>query len=470
MKCLAGLISVSMICACAATENPIPKLQQATIPVCNITDYGAVSADGRVDTHALQNAINDCRGREGTVVLPAGDWSTGALRLGSNMTLQIDEGAVLSLYPDIDLFPEFVSETDDGVVRIRAALFAEGVSGLRITGKGRIEGNGASFWDEDFYNSGLRRPTLPRPGPTIELADCSDTHVSGITLTNMPHYAVRFNRCDGVSAEDLTVRNDPRSPNTDGIQIRDTSNAVLRRLDIQTGDDAIVLKSGKRVVDNILVEDSNLQSDDGAIKFGTGSAVGVTNSVFRNIDIAKTRYGVAIFMLDGGHHKNNLFENIRIENGGRHARNYPIYMDIDRREADRSLGQIENTTFRDIEIVTNSASLIAGNPAAPIRNVKLERIKMTVPDPLDLTARPSKPRGNINIEDQGGSVDYSTRAAHFVFGHIEGLTLRDVSIETAAVPSERVGATLIDVDMTDPPDLSYTLGSGEAGHLMRLEN
>ncbi|GIX18346.1 MAG: hypothetical protein KatS3mg120_0022 [Erythrobacter sp.] len=315
----------------------------AAPPVCDIRDHGAASGDGAHDTAAIQAAVDACAGTGGTVLVPAGEWSTGLVRLGSHMVLELAEGAVLALHPDIALFPAVEIARDADITPARAALLADGVSGLSITGAGRIEGNGDAFWDKDFYASGLARPTLPRPGPVIELANCRDTHVAGITLANMPAYALRFHRCERVSARGITIRNDPRSPNTDGIQIRDTSNAVISGVDIRTGDDAIVLKSGDRPVDNILVENSYLESDDAALKFGTGSRVGVTNSVFRNLTIAHSRYGIALFMIDGGTHRNNLFEDIAITTGGRHPRQFPIFIDIDRREADRKLGRIVDT-------------------------------------------------------------------------------------------------------------------------------
>ncbi|APE26888.1 glycoside hydrolase family 28 protein [Aurantiacibacter gangjinensis] len=412
---------------------------------CDIRDFGAVSRDESADTDAIQQAVDQCSGTGGTVLVPAGDWSTGTVRLGSNMTFLIDDGAVLSLHPDIALFPETIIRQDEGTASVRAALLADGVTGLRIDGAGRIEGNGEAFWDEDFYDSGLRRPTLPRPGPVIELANCRDTHLSGITMTNMPAYAVRFHACSDVSATGITIRNDPRSPNTDGIQIRDTSNMRISDVDIRTGDDAIVLKSGQRPVDNILVEDSYLESDDAALKFGTSSHVGVTNSVFRNLQIRNSRYGIAIFMIDGGMHQNNVFENIDIETGGRHLRQFPIFIDIDRRDADRSLGRVVDTVFRDMTIMTGGASLIAGNPEAPIEGLSLQNITISVSGPIDLATASSKPRGNIEIEGQRGSVDYSSANAHFALGHIRGLSLNDIAIVEQHGASTRADMFMQDV-------------------------
>ena len=447
--CLLALLGLT---ACVA----VTQMPGAGGLVCTPGEHGGRPGDGDADTNAIQAAINACAGRDGRVVLAAGQWETGLIRLGSDMEFHLAEGAVLSLIPDIELFPEVDVTTDpDDPDDVRTALLGFGVKNLTISGRGRIHGNGPAFWDPDFYTSGLARPSLPRPAPTLALSDCSGVTLRDFEMTDLPAYAIRFRNCDGVRAEALTISNDPRSPNTDGIQISDTSNVVISGVDIRTGDDAIVLKSHDRIIRNVLVEDSYLESDDGALKFGTGSRQGVQDSVFRDLTIANARYGIAIFMLDGGRHANNRFENINIRTGGRHNRTYPIYMDIDRRTADRPLGEIEGVVFDGIEIDTAGASLISGNPDAPIGNLTLRNIQVTLPDTLeDLNRSGGKPRGNVTIETQPGSVDHSRTPAHFVFAHVDGLTLEAIEINAGANRHDRSGYALIYVTTRQTPDIT----------------
>ena len=80
--------------------------------IINIKDFGAVS-DGTLQTNAIQTAINQCANCGGTVVIPAGTFVSGRLNLVSNMTLKLEEGAVLagSLdWRDYSLVPD-----DDGI-------------------------------------------------------------------------------------------------------------------------------------------------------------------------------------------------------------------------------------------------------------------------------------------------------------------------------------------------------------------
>jgi polygalacturonase len=369
------------------------------------------------------------------------------LQLRSDLTFRLQEGAVLKLIPDITLYPKDpdASDTGDGALR-RLAFRGDGVANLVIEGPGKIDGSGPRFWDENLYETGLARPTLPRPQPTLLFTNCSNVTVRGLRLENLPGFGISYKACEDGLIEDVIVRNDVRSPNTDGIQIRDSRRIRITGVDIETGDDGIVLKSNSSVVEDIIVENSRIVSDDGAIKFGTGSRYGVKRSTFRNIDISESRYGVAIFAIDGGVHEDNVFENIRIETGGRNARTYPIFVDVDRREADRTWGGVNGLVFRNVEIVSDGASLIAGNPKGRIEDVLLENVTVRratiAADIADLT---SKPRGNKDILAQADSVDYARVPAELLIAHADGVTLRDIALPPCEEAEPRYGLAVIDV-------------------------
>lgn len=438
-------LAVSVILLGACTKPHPPATGLTTHDVCNVVAFGASPDDAVADTAALQAAIDACAGAGGRVVVPAGAFDTGMLTLGSDMILDLNEGAILRLIPDIALFPEIVvPRPGANADRFRTAFYAPGVTGLSIVGTGAIDGNGPDFWDDNYYQSGLRRPTLPRPQPVIEISDCKNVSVTGLTLRNLPAAALRLHRCTDTHVQDLTIWNDPRSPNTDGIQVRDSSNVLIEGVRISTGDDAIVLKSDERIVENVRVRSSVLESDDSGIRFGTGSAVGVRNSVFSDIEIRRSRYGIAIFMIDGGRHDNNLFENISISTGSRHARDYAVFVDIDRRTADRSLGEIDNLTFRNVSVTTDANILIAGSPESSLGTLNLSGVRMKLVSPLiDLERAASKPRGNINIESQAGSVDYSGELATVTIAHVQQLNVDGLVLDDAA-NSMRADVVLID--------------------------
>ncbi|MEM8683706.1 MAG: glycosyl hydrolase family 28 protein, partial [Pseudomonadota bacterium] len=415
----------------------------------SIADYGATPNDQQPDTRSIQAAINACKGTGGSVIVPAGIWNTGGIELGSNMEFHLRAGAELRLIPDISLYPKIEHDgpRSDGPRKYYAAIYAPGVSNLIIRGPGKINGSGPAFWDENFYDLGIGRPTLPRPEPTVELSDCNNVHVRGVQFENLPSFALKFNRCDNVSAVDVRIENDRRSPNTDGIQITDTKNAFITRANIRTGDDAIVIKSYRRTVDNLVVSDSYLESDDGAIKFGTQVYKGIQNATFSNIVINESRYGISLFQYDGGYFRNNRFDNIIIKTGGRWDRHYPIYVDVDRRTTDSDYGQIDGLVFSNISIDTSGASLIAGHPKAPIRNLTLQNINVTTPDKVfDLTKTGNKPSGNKDIRRDSASENYASVPAHFVLGNAEHVVMKDIVIDDRDERLSRSALALIGLE------------------------
>lgn len=434
---------LTALALCAAGSQGLAATAAAE-PTCRPESFGGEPDDDRSDTVALQAAIASCAGRNGVVLVSAGEWLIGGLMLGSDMVFRLEAGATLRLIPDMALYPAI----GDG--QHYTALFAPFAENLRIEGPGSIDGSGPEFWDENFYELGIPRPTLPRPAPVIELVDCRNIVIDGIRMENLPGYAIRFHRCENGLARDVYIRNDLRSPNTDGIQIRDSSDIRVQRADIRTGDDAVVLKSGARAVERIVVEDSRLASDDAAIKFGTGSRIGVRDSVFRRNVIEGTRYGIAIFAIDGGVHERNVFEDTTIATGGRHSRTYPLFVDVDRREADRPWGGVSGLTFRNLTVESGGASLIAGNPNGLLKDIRLENVRVgRRGEPENLQRRASKPRGNVNIETQSDSVDYSRRDAEIVIAHARDLYLDALAFPGCAELGPRRPLELIDVEI-DP--------------------
>ncbi|MDJ0921869.1 MAG: glycosyl hydrolase family 28 protein [Henriciella sp.] len=430
--------------SCAAAE--VTPMHGGEIRVCDVRNYGAVADDEAEDTQAIQAAINACAGRGGQVWLSAGTWRSGTIELGSDMTFTLGPGAILAAIPDIDLFPlKYDDQVDPGITGAgdgyhdyRAFIYARDVQNLTVEGPGILDGQGELFWDENFYDLGIPRPTLPRPQQMMELSECSNVTVRDITLRRAPAYSVRFNRCDRVRAIDVTVRNDQRSPNTDGIQIRDTTNAFITRADIDTGDDGIVIKSHLRAVDNLIVTDSVIRSDDGAIKFGTSGHVGVFNSVFSDILIRDSKFGIALFQMDGGSYLNNVFDNITIETGGRTQRTFAVYADIDKRTDTSPWGRIEGLTLTGFDIRTAGNVLIAGNVDAPIRDLTLRDWSLTTYETVEaLTPGRRKPKGNAYVKSGDQSENYAGEAANITLANIEDLTIEGLRVRHEAVENPR---------------------------------
>ena len=85
----------------------------------NISDHGAKGDGKTLETTSLQAAIDAATNAEaGTVVVPKGMFLIGTVRLASNVTLHLDEGAVLRGSRDLDDYG--TPETGKGRVRKRS--------------------------------------------------------------------------------------------------------------------------------------------------------------------------------------------------------------------------------------------------------------------------------------------------------------------------------------------------------------
>ena len=118
----------------------------------SILDFGAVGDGKTLNTSAIQQAIDACTAAGGGCVLvPAGDYLSGTIRLKSNVELHLESGAVLiaSLDPaDMpDLMRSFEDDNRDTGWEGGCFLLAQHAENVTISGFGRIDGRGR----EVFY-------------------------------------------------------------------------------------------------------------------------------------------------------------------------------------------------------------------------------------------------------------------------------------------------------------------------------
>ena len=109
-----------------------------------ITDYGAVGDGISMNTEAINEAIRTCsEAGGGRVVIPAGIWLTGPIRLKSNVNLHIEDGALVNFSGDFGQYP-FITTYFEGKEDYRAMplLYGKDLENIAITGKGVFDGTG----------------------------------------------------------------------------------------------------------------------------------------------------------------------------------------------------------------------------------------------------------------------------------------------------------------------------------------
>ena len=431
-----------MIGAASGLILALSASSQAALPTtCQVTDYGAVADDAGLDDAGLEAAMVDCARSGGIVVIPRGTFLTGGVNLRSGVTLHLAGGAVLRGSSRLADY----RTVRDGERQAQGVVTAVNVEDAAITGSGTIDGSGADFWPQGDA----------RPEGAVVVHGCRNLTIRDVTVRDPARFTVRMTDCDGVVVDGITIRAPALSPNSDGLQIRDSADVRISNCDIATGDDAIVLKASRRPVERILITNCRLTSDDAAIKFGTGSRTVTRHVTVTNTVITDSRYGIALFMQDGGAYEDSRFSDLIIQTGSRHARDYPIFVDVDSREGGGPHGTIRNITFDGLDIRTGGNILIGGQADAPVTGLTLSDVRMTVENAIDPTATTGKPRGNRLQAQRTGAADFSGEVGHVVLGHTAGVTLRDVTIAGVAEADRRpVVVARVGTGLTTDSDLS----------------
>lgn len=385
-------------------------------------------------TIQIQNVLDKIAANNGgTLYFSAGKYLTGSLKVGKNTTIELDNGAELIASPNIK---DYTSNH---------FIHAVNADNFTLKGKGTINGNGLTFFDKDW------KP-LERPEPWIVISNSKNVTIENVNFINSPAHVLVFELCDVVKVTGINIINDFKSPNTDGIDIVASRNVLISNCFISTGDDAICLKSKKDMdnkyatndtttfkgIENVVVTNCVLESDDAAIKMGTGSEYTTKNCLFSNIIIKNTRFGIALFMMDGGEYTDLTFSNIQIETNARHENHYAIFADIHQRKADSKVGKINNVNFNNITIKTEGQIYLSGHPQNNIENISLENIKLNVPFARN-TEKWKKPRGNKTIEMWPTCADFTKEPASIIIGNANKINLKNIQINHQKGDMNRFG-------------------------------
>jgi len=392
--------------------------------VFNVREYGAKGDRSSLDTAAVQAAIDACAGAGGGVVLlPAGDYLSGNVRLKDRVTLRIAKGATLWASTDPDHY--------HGSSRL---LNAEEAAHVTVEGEGEI--NGQATGD---YGDRWGQPERPAFRVGILLFHrCKDVAVRGVTIRYSDAWTLHLKRCTNVTVEDVTIRNNYRRLNSDGIDPNMCRHVRIRRCDIVAGDDCIVLKATEaEPCEDVVVTDCVLESAASAIKLGTESHGDFRNVRVENCTVRNSFTGIGFYLKDGGTVEHVRFKNLRIETCPETVRTVtPIFMDIERRHKDSKVGTIRDVVFEDIAIRSGSGVLVQGMPESPIRNLVLRNIRCRV-DRADDYARRHKPVGGRRTVRNQRDTEFARLPAYVTLAHVRGLAVHGLTVTVAPEAFER---------------------------------
>ncbi len=225
-----------------------------------LTDYGVVAGNGQVQTAQIQAVIDRCAQEGGgVVVVPQGEFLTGALFFRQGTHLHIRESGVLKGSERIADFPILETRIEGETCKYFAALVnADGLDGFTISGKGTIDGNGLHYWQEFWirreWNPQCTNKDAQRPRLTY-ISNSRNVTIQDVHLINSPFWTnhvyksnhVRFLDCYIYAPTENIWPPEPKrgGPSTDAIDIDVCSDVLIDGCFMHVNDDAVVLKGGK---------------------------------------------------------------------------------------------------------------------------------------------------------------------------------------------------------------------------------
>jgi polygalacturonase len=279
---LAVIIFAFIVTGCVSAS----RARHATF---SVRDFGAMGDGTNKDTKAFQKALDACAvGGGGEVIVPAGKYLIGSVQIGNRTILRLETNSVITGSADIEDYPmmdiRWEGRWQPGR---RALIYSSNVDHTGIIGPGRIEGNPA-----------VAAPQNPRGVVVLEPISCNDVRWEGFAVTQGGNWATHPTYCTGVVIKNVSI-----TGNRDGIDIDSCKNVRIEGCDIDTGDDAISLKSGRglngarlgKPTEDVLITGCTLTGRHfAAVGIGSETSGGIRDVRIEKCKMASRTFGVYI--------------------------------------------------------------------------------------------------------------------------------------------------------------------------------
>ena len=360
----------------------------------NVLEYGAKTDTTVLSTHAIQKAIDACYENGGGVVqFPEGHYLTGTIVLKSNVSLVLDKGAVIYASRNINHYRMPLNEATKPIL-----IYANGADSISISGDGEINGQASHeyidlkktdrYIKETTKNAKLagvemKRYYIVKPNVgLINFANCKKVKMNGVIIRESSFWSVHMVKCSDVEINSIQIYSSlERGVNADGLDINSCQRVNVSNCLVETGDDAIVLKTRYNVrCEHIKVSNCTLTSSSSALKIGTETRGDFNDILFENCTVKNSNRGMSIVVLDGASVSNVKFSNINIECNRRHFNWWgnadAVWLFVGKRYEESEIGEIRNISFENISAIVRGTSRVESEFANRIHDIRFENFKI----------------------------------------------------------------------------------------------
>lgn len=358
---------------------------------------------------AIQTAVDACAKKGGgMVIVPKGEWETGAIHLRSNINLHLEDGAVIKFSDNPSDYLPVVFTRWEGMecYNYSPLIYANGCENISVTGDGTLIGNGQSWWhwkklqqeaaEELCYAEfndvavekriyGTEKAAL-RPS-FVQPINCKNVLLEGFTIKDGPQWTIHPVYCDDVTVRNVNVLT--YGPNTDGLNPDSCKNVLIEGCTFETGDDCIAINSGmnedglrvSRPCENIEIRNCTMTGGHGAVVIGSAMSGGVENVYAHDCKISGTMQGIRLKSMRGrGGYVNKVkFENMQIDDVTEQAIQINMFYEFSTvMPKNNTPSDFNNIEIRNIKGRNAKTGIqIKGLPEQRLKNITLENIDLT---------------------------------------------------------------------------------------------
>jgi len=429
------LVIVIIGLAFACTQKPVPVGQQSikvaapfempeiVIPDFTgcakfpITDFGAVQGDKKLTSEAIAKAIDAAsQTGGGSVIIPKGEWLTGAIHFKSNVNLHLNKGAVLLFSDNPDDYLPTVHTTWEGMecYNYSPLIYAYDCKNVAISGEGELKAK-MDLWETWFSRPPAHMSNLKR---LYEMASM-DVPVEERQMVNdtahlRPHF-IQFNRSENILLDGFTVTNSPfwtihpymckdvvirnlnvyaHGHNNDGVDPEMTQNMLIEDCVFDQGDDAIAVKSGRNQdawrlntpTRNLVIRNCKVKNGHQLLAIGSELSGGVENVFMNSCKVADNAAMYHLVFIKTNERRGGFVKNIHVSDIKADKMKEGIlgietdvlyqWRDLvptyERRLTPISDVYLENFQTNDAKFI----SRILGNEELPVKNIFLKNIEV----------------------------------------------------------------------------------------------
>lgn len=385
-----------------------------------VTAYGAAD-DGQSDcTEAFKMAIDACHAAGGgRVVVPAGEWLTGAIHLKSNVNLFVDKNATIRFRTDPQSYLPVVYTRFEGVecMNYSPFIYAFEQENIAISGQGVLDGGAMAniWWDwKGPWDGSDNTPTGWSEGMSDQRNDvallqqmandsipvaarifgpghhlrpnfiqpyrCKNVLIDGVTIKNSPMWCIHPVLCVNVIVQNVTVES--LGPNNDGCNPESCRDVLIKNCYFNSGDDCIAIKSGRNAdgrrvkvpSENIVIQNCQMKNGHGGVTIGSEVSGNVRN-VFAEDCVMDSPELDRALRIKTNSRRGGIIENIYMRNiSVGQVKEAAIRIDMFYgNEQDRFYPTVRNIHITNLNCENSpQAFILKGDANSPITRVRIE--------------------------------------------------------------------------------------------------